>query len=219
MKTIKIMNVISTIILIIWILVSGYLCIGSLVLIESMEKVKLIENRIEENITNQISIANKEGHSFNDAETIISRIKKKNKELSFEDEQAIRNLEYGIWYYSFTGYSFITFITILPYFALLFLGAGASGCLGSTARIMYDHVKESKQMSSAKFLSQPAFGFFIGIMVLAISFVIPTIFVKGESTLNFTSTILIGFFAGIFSDHFFAGIKNLISNIIKPVNS
>lgn len=210
------MNVVSTIVLVIWILVSGYLCIGSIVLIESMEKVKLIENKIEENITNQISIANKEGHSYNDAETIISRIRGKNKELSFEDEQAIRNLEYGIWYYSFTGYSYITFITFLPYFALLFLGAGASGCLGTIAKIIYDHVEgpDSRQISSAKFLSQPAFGFFIGIMVLAISFVIPTIFVKGESTLNFTSTILIGFFAGIFSEDFFAGIKNRISKLL-----
>lgn len=219
MKNLKILNVTSAFTIAIWIFVSGYLCIGSIVIIESLEKVKFIETKIEEDIANKLSRANKPGYDSYDAESVIRMIEQKNKLLSFEDKQAIRSLDYAYWYYSFPGYSHIGFITIVPYFALLFLGAGASGCLGSTARLIYDHVKGSESIGTAKFLSQPALGFFIGIMILAISFVIPTIFVQGESSLNFTSTILLGFFAGIFSDHFFNGIRKLVGNLIKSDKS
>ena len=215
MESVKFMDVVSAVILLMWLLISGYLSIGSLVIIESIEKVKLIEDRIEENIINKMSVPNKNGHVLKDAETIISSIEERNKELSFKDKQAIRNLHYAYWYYSFPGYSLITFITILPYFALLFLGAGASGSLGSTARVFYDQIKESKSISSAKYFSLPISGFFIGIMVLAISFVIPTVFVEGNTTLNFTSTVLISFFAGIFNDSFFEGFKKLTSNFFQ----
>ncbi len=99
--------------------------------------------------------------------------------------------------------------------ALLFLGAGAGGSLGSVSRLIVDHARNVKPLRDSKYFSFPILGFFMGIMVLSISYVIPTIFVKGQSSLNIASIVLISFFAGMFSDVFYERIQLLIQKLFK----
>lgn len=211
MKNKTISSVVSVLIILIWGLVAGYLCIGSLTLIDATEKVRIVERKIERSIVNEITLKGK------DVDDLITRLNAQGskKKLSFEDQQAIRDLNHVHWYYSFPGFSYITFITILPYMALLFLGAGAGGTLGSVARMIIDHARNVRPIRESKFLSFPLLGFFMGIMVLAISYVIPTIFIKGQSSLNIASIVLISFFAGVFSDGFYEKIQLLIQKFFK----
>jgi len=209
-------NILSTLIVIIWGIISGYLCVGSLTLIDSIEKVKIVERKVEKSIINEIVVS--EGYLQNkEASEIIRELNTLNpkQKLTFEDEQAIRDLKHVYWYYRVPGFSYIAFITILPYMALLFLGAGSGGSLGSVARIIIDHARNVKPIGESKFLSFPLLGFFMGIMVLSISYVVPSIFIKGESSLNIASIVLISFFAGIFSDGFYNRIQTLIERFFK----
>ena len=164
----------------------------------------------------RFSIANIEGQDWESPQKVIQDIRRRGKVLTIEDERSIIGLHHAIWYYSFDGHSLVTWIVYMPYFALVFLGIGTSGVLGSTTRIVYDHVKGVTPLGESAFFSRPVLGFFMGVMVLAISNIVPSIFIRGETQINMIGTILIGFFAGIYTDSFYGGIKNFAIKFIKP---
>ena len=188
-------------------------------MIEATEKVRLIEKKVETELIRDII----SGYSKIDFELPPSFFKRideiyygnSNKHLSFEDRDALQNLCHVYWYYSFSGYSYITFLVIVPYTALLFLTVGTAGVLGSLARMVIDHVRDIISIDESKCFAFPISGFFMGIMVLAISYIIPSVFIRGDTTVNTTSVVLICFFAGLFMDLFYNWIMNVVGRFLK----
>jgi hypothetical protein len=214
MKNKLIENVPSFIVILIWAGISGYVCIGGLSMIEATEKVKLIEKKVEVAIVREITLEGTDPASIINEITASTNNKNTQNQLTFEDKEAIQNLWHVYWYYRARGFSYIIFLTILPYTVLLFLSVGAAGVLGSIARIIIDHVRNIGTISESKYVAMPIAGFFMGIMVLAISYIIPTVIVKGDTYLNITSVVLICFFAGLFSDSFYKWIMNVIERFL-----
>lgn len=213
MKNKAVENVLSFTVILIWAGISGYVCIGGLSMIDATEKVKLIEKRVGVPIVREIALEGTDPASIIN-EITASSDKNTQNQLTFEDKEAIQNLWHVYWYYGARGFSYIIFLTILPYTGLLFLSVGAAGLLGSIGRIVIDHVRNIGTIRESKYITSPIAGFFMGIMVLAISYIIPTVIVKGDTYLNITSVVLICFFAGFFSDSFYKWIMNVIERFL-----
>lgn len=213
-KTGPLKSFMGFIVILIWIIISGYISIGGLTMIEATEEVKLIEIKYDVEIAGIILFSSIDARIK--AREIVNNWDPQVGSLSFEEIESINNLGHVYWYYRYPDYSYIFFLTILPYTALLFLTVGAAGVFGSVARLIIDHARASIPIQESKFITYPIFGFFMGIMVLAISYVIPSIFIKGETTINTYSVVLICFFSGIFSERFF---NFIIINIEKYLAS
>ena len=225
MKTDTLKYILKSLVLLVWIIISGYICIGGLSMIESIEKVKPIQNKVELDIIRNITMFQGStgmlpAHGEDIIMDINENLRSKNKEqLTFEEEEAINYLAHVYWYYGYPKYSFIRVITILPYIVLLFLTVGTTGLLGSVVKKIYDHINQTVLLKDSKYISVPVFGFFLGIMVLAISYIIPTVFVRGDTTVNMTSVVFLCFFSGIYNKRFFEWISNLISKVLNPPKS
>lgn len=198
---------------------TGYICIGGLAMIETTEKVKLIENKTEIELIKTVNyFANNRIRELpkNRIDSIDSiYFKTKNRHLSIDDKRDLQAMCHVYWYYDYPNFSFIRFLTYMPYTVLLFLTVGTAGILGSIARLVMDHVRNIVPIHDSKCIAFIISGFFMGIMVLAISFIVPTIFVRGDTQLNTYSIVLLCFFAGLFSDNFYKWIMNSIGKFLK----
>ena len=183
-------------------------------MIEAVEEVEVIENKLDKFLVQEI-IQN--SHNYGWVDDFISNLRFKygTDTITFEDEKAIKNLWHVYWYYGYTGYSYVVFLTILPFTALLFLTVGAAGAFGGAARILIDHARNVVLIENSKFVTFPMFGFFMGVLVLAISYLIPSIFVKGDTQLNTSVVVLICVFSGIFSNRFYDWIIGIMEKFLK----
>lgn len=212
----------NLILVIAWIVVSYYICIGGLTLIEATEKVFKIENKYEVEIVPKI-VTDWKFEELDDDFNVIELINEINSslqnntgdQLSFKEIKDIKYLEHVYWYYTFPRYSLVSFLVLIPYTALLFLTVGTAGVFGSSGRLIIDHVRNIKPINEAYCFTAPIFGFFIGVIVLSLSYVIPSIFVKGDSSPNMISIVLICFFAGVFSERFYDWIRSNIDNFLN----
>ena len=211
----------SALIILFWLTCSMYICLGGLALTETIEDVRIIESRVKTEIVRKITLNEfTENDPLDIALDIINEVNGIDtiysvKLLSFEDEVAIKDLSYVYWYCGFKGYSNLKFLTILPYTILLFLTVGAAGVIGGVAKIIVDHVRNITPIKDSQYIAFPIFGFFMGIMVIAISYIIPSVFIRGDTHLNLTSLVLISFFSGIFSDKFYNWIIVNIERFLK----
>lgn len=91
--------------------------------------------------------------------------------------------------------------------------------LNYTFCVHINHINKTVLLKDSRCFSEPVFGFFLGIMVLAMSYVIPTIFVRGDTIVNMTSVVFICFFSGVLSKRYFEWITNLISKFLSTSKS
>lgn len=215
MKTEKLKTPINFLILLLWAFISGYICIAGLAMVNAIEKVKVIEKKADKEIVWKISM-----NGF-DPEQIIKEIKEseQNELLTVDDIESIRNLKHVYWYYSFPGYSYVRFLTIMPYIVLLFLVTGAAGLLGSVARIIIDHVTNIIEIKDSKIIAFPIFGFIMGELIYGISYLVPSLFVRGDTNPNGIAIILLCFFSGVFTDTFYKWIIVNIEKLFKSKES
>lgn len=85
-----------------------------------------------------------------------------------------------------------------PMFGLL-ITAGAFGAVGSAGRLVKQMAIDRTEVSQLPVFAGPTFGFFIGLMIFGISYVVPAALITTEATLRPISLLFLCLLGGAFA--------------------
>ncbi|MEO0470562.1 MAG: hypothetical protein AAF206_13130 [Bacteroidota bacterium] len=190
----KIKNIVSSLAIALWMLLAGYVSIGGMAMIEATEEVRKVEERINEEIVYEI--VDKNGNS----DSVFESLSRKGKPIHAQEKEVVRRLEKVYWYFGHPEYSYILFLTIMPFFPLLFLVAGSNGVLGAMIKLFYDHFWNKIPIKDSNYIVVPILGFGLGVAVFTVSYSFGSLF--GSPFLSIVSMLSSSLFAGWFSKMF-----------------
>lgn len=113
---------------------------------------------------------------------------------------------------------FFSWVRFLPNFAILFLTAGSFGVLGGASAITRSYIINNKTDVEVKNLLELSLSFFMGIAILGVAYIIPSVLVEGDSSLKMTSVMFLCFFAGLFYEKTFSWISGIFDGVTKNIN-
>ena len=88
------------------------------------------------------------------------------------------------------------------------------GMLGGVICILKDVAFKNKKIENIKYILIPILGFFTGLIVIGVSYIVPTILVTGENKLRPITLQFLSLFSGIYCLQFYNFISELISKRI-----
>lgn len=104
----------------------------------------------------------------------------------------------------------------LPDFMGQIITALAFGLLGSVTRIVLKIAFNAKQIEEVNYISQPILGMLTGLVVMGLSYVIPTLLSKNAITLDPLSLMFFSLFAGIYNKEFYEKLQlHFINKILS----
>lgn len=77
------------------------------------------------------------------------------------------------------------------------------GLLGSIINILIQIVFSSVKIEDSNYISKPLLGLLTGIVVLGLSYILPTLIIKGSAEIRPLSLMFLCLFCGIYSDKFY----------------
>lgn len=95
------------------------------------------------------------------------------------------------------------FLLFLPDFVGLILTSCCFGMLGGVISILRQVALLDKPIQETKYVSIPILSFFIGVIILGLNYIIPTILVSGDTSIRPITLAFLSLFAGIFTSSFF----------------
>jgi len=203
---------ITAIIVTVFMALAGYVSIGGLTMIDAIHKTRKVEKKFNEQVFERIvrkGISPKE--MFTQLELKADKLNSEKTEsskiiLTAEEKEIITNLDHVYWYYSYPGYSYILFLTIMPFIPLLFLVAGSNGILGSIIKLFYDSTWKNSPIKDSNYIAVIVLGFGLGIAVFGLLYsIIP-------SSYSLIGILFLSLFGGWFSKNF----RNWIADKLPP---
>jgi hypothetical protein len=82
------------------------------------------------------------------------------------------------------------------------------GLLGAMINILIQIVFSASKIEDSNYVSKPLLGLLTGIVVLGLSYIIPTLIVKGNAEIKPLSLMFLCLFCGIYSDKFYEKMSN-----------
>ncbi|RFZ85348.1 hypothetical protein DYU05_07050 [Mucilaginibacter terrenus] len=186
------MKFLASFVLIAWAVTGLYLGIGGLTKLDTDENFKDIQKRKTE----------LELKKFNPPITV--------KEIPIDNEYdyQIFTLHQGIEEY-------FTWTVILPRFAALSITAMSFGLLGAVVFLLKSLALNKEDITKIKYLSLPTLGILTGMVVLGLSYILPTIIVEGATEIRPITLMFFCLFCGICSENFYKKIDDLFEKLFK----
>lgn len=103
----------------------------------------------------------------------------------------------------------------IPELILFLVTASCFGLLGGCVNLIKQMAFEDKKLIELKIVSIPILGLFCGLLILGISYLVPTLLVSGEIIVRPVSLIFLSLFAGLFSKKFHEWIHSKFSDFFK----
>jgi len=108
--------------------------------------------------------------------------------------------------------TFGSWIADWPELGKLFITSLIFGALGGVIKTVLQLIRKELLFSDSNVLLFPFLGMLIGLLVLGISYVLPTLLTSSFTEIRKTSLIFFCLFSGLFSEEFISSIKN---NFVK----
>lgn len=102
----------------------------------------------------------------------------------------------------------------LPHLLILIITASSFGALGGVTRLVLGMVREDKKLIHLKVVTVPLLGVLTGIVVLGISYLIPSIIMSKASFIRPSTLTFISLFAGLFYERFYEWLPSVFTKII-----
>lgn len=110
------------------------------------------------------------------------------------------------------------FLPILPAFVATILTACFFGMLGGVISVLKQVAVNKKPITETSYVSIPLLGFFTGMVILGINYIIPAIFVSGENAVRPMTLLFLALFAGMHAEEFYTFISSTVKvKIFKKV--
>ena len=111
-------------------------------------------------------------------------------------------------------------IIYLPDFVATIITACFFGMLGGVILVIKKIAIYNEAIESINFVSLPILGFFTGLVVLGINYIIPTILVSGDTKIRPITLLFLCLFAGMFSNDFYSFLAKAIhKKVFKNENN
>lgn len=137
--------------------------------------------------------------------------------LEIDDSPPLTNKYDYEYYMQVSRYDKIfPLVKSIPSFLGLILTAMFFSLLGAIVKIILGIVKNEYSVSNPiRYFSEPVLGFFTGICVLGISYVLPSIFAFNTGTTRPVTLMFFSLFCGIYARNFFDKLAELFSKFFK----
>lgn len=106
-------------------------------------------------------------------------------------------------------------ISNIPSFLAYILTACAFGLLGTIVRFFIEIVIEGKPIDGIKYLSAPVLGILTGIVILGISFLLPTLFFNVDADIRPTALMFLCLFSGIYLPQFYENLSAVFQKMFS----
>lgn len=162
-----------------WAMLSLYLGIGGTLKTENYNQIEK-----DYNFSDTAQVADMSGMVYkNLAEMLLAK----------EDEKSAR---------------FFPFLPVLPDFVASILTACFFGMLGGVIAVMRDVALKKIKLEQTCYISIPLLGFFTGLVVLGLNYLVPAILVSGEHDIRPMTLLFFALFAGMYADEFYQFISS-----------
>ncbi|WP_158800254.1 hypothetical protein [Pedobacter sp. L105] len=186
------MKILACLILLLWLITGLLLGVGGVTKLNSDEAIETINRRKEELIK----------------QTIPPTTTSQGTSVANLYELLIANEHEGIAY-------FFTWTVNFPKFTALCITAMSFGLLGSVISLIKELIDKSVSPDSINFIAKPFLGILTGLVVLGISYMLPTILIKGASEIRPITLMFISLFCGIYIDKFYKKLESSFDKIIS----
>ena len=105
-----------------------------------------------------------------------------------------------------------------PSFLAYMITACSFGLLGALISLFIELAFNNKELNELKYLSIPLLGILTGIVVLGISFIIPSLIITGDKDIKPEALVFLCLFCGIFSKKFYRRISNILDKTIEIIS-
>jgi len=103
----------------------------------------------------------------------------------------------------------------IPKFTAYLITAMAFGLLGSLIGLIRDVALTAGAVPDAKWFSKPLLGLLTGLVVLGLSYLLPTVLIKGNNEIRPLTLMFLCLFCGIFADKFYHSLASSFDKLIK----
>lgn len=179
------MNILSLTVIILWLLAALYFGTGGITKIENDNLLKKAFNQSDSIPTLYKGVA------FRNKEALISFLEKDQVKKIYPWTDKIP--------------SFLSYIITACSFSLL-------GCI---IWIFVDVVLYKKRIDQVDYIHAPFLGLLTGLVVLGITYVIPTFFVSEDNDIKPTTLMFLSLFCGMYTDKFYSTLSNAFRHVIK----
>lgn len=107
-------------------------------------------------------------------------------------------------------------ISVLPEFLILMISACSFGLLGSASMVIREVVMGKGQLLWKNAVWIPVLGAVVGVVVLALATLVPTILVESSNGIRPVTLVFMSFFGGLFIRQFYAWAFNRFQLVFKP---
>ena len=112
--------------------------------------------------------------------------------------------------------NYFSWITKVPELIILVFSSCAFGAFGGLIRIIRQISFEGLKLHETHFIAIPFLGMLLGIAVLGISYLLPTILIaEGDIQIRQTSLMFFSLFTGLFSKRFLNWLEDLFKKYLK----
>jgi hypothetical protein len=178
------MKFVASLILVLWISVGFFLGIGGLSKLSVDETLENIQKRQTELMAKKFPPIDVEGVTIDN-----------------EYDYQIFNENKGIeTYFKWT--------VLLPRFTALIITAMSFGLLGAVVALVRQLSINGKNILEVKYLSLPILGILTGLVVLGLSYLLPTLITKGANEIRPITLMFLCLFCGICTDNFYKKIES-----------
>lgn len=103
---------------------------------------------------------------------------------------------------------------VLPKFAALVITAMSFGLLGGLVNIFKDLATGKTPISEARYVTMPVLGILTGLVVLGLTYVLPTALTKDTGEIRPLTLVFLCLFCGITTEKFYAKIDSFFDKLI-----
>jgi hypothetical protein len=181
-------TIIPTIILLLWLSIGLYFGIGGLSRAKLDETLEKLEEDKIELTKNKINVSY-DGLTFETKYELNYYLEAESIETSFPWATRIS---------SFMGLIFTSF---------------SFGLIGSLISIIKEVVFQNLEINRTKYISYPLLGILTGLVVLGLSYLLPTILIENQNQLRPITLMFLSLFAGMFCEKFYEKLSVYFNNI------
>jgi hypothetical protein len=103
----------------------------------------------------------------------------------------------------------------IPKFTAYLITAMAFGLLGALIGLIKDLALTATVARDTKWFSRPLLGLLTGLVVLGLSYLLPTVLIKGNNEIRPLTLMFLCLFCGIFSEKFYHSLASSFDKLIK----
>jgi hypothetical protein len=178
-------KIIATTAVTLWLLLSIYLGAGG---ITKLENNNLLKKTLADTDTTQVVY---KGINFKNKNELIVTLEQEQMSIIFP------------W------------LDSVPSFLAYLITACAFGMLGGVINLILQIFREGKNVEEVNYFSLPILSCLSGIVVLGLSFVLPTVLFKEGAEIKPTGLMFLCLFTGLFAKQFYSGVEKIFTKVFS----